>query len=90
MYRKLSTGLGTLMILASLAWYSVGHAQNAAMGREEPHMNAALGHLQEAKAELEKAAANKGGHRDKAIQLVDEAIQQVRAGEAYYEQHHGK
>ena len=53
-------------------------------------MAAALGHLQEAKAALEKATPNKGGHREKAMQLVNQAIEQVRAGEAYYEQHRGK
>ena len=52
-------------------------------------MSAALGHLQEARAELEKATPNKGGHREKAMQLVDQAIQQVQQGEAYYQQHKG-
>jgi hypothetical protein len=50
-------------------------------------MSAAMGHLQQAKSELERAAPNKGGHREKAIQLVDEAIRQVQEGEAYYQQH---
>ena len=48
-----------------------------------------MGHLEQAKAELEKSAPNKGGHRQKAIQLVDEAMQQVQQGEAYYQQHKG-
>ena len=48
------------------------------MARHEPHMSAALGHLEQAKAELEKATANKGGHRERALQLVDQAMQQVR------------
>jgi hypothetical protein len=51
-------------------------------------MSAAFGHLRQARAELEKAAPNKGGHRDRAIQLVDQAMQQVEAGEAYYQQTH--
>jgi hypothetical protein len=53
-------------------------------------MSAALGHLQEAKTELERATPNKGGHREKAMQLVDQAIEQVKAGEAYYLQHGAK
>ena len=53
-------------------------------------MSAALGHLEQAKAELEKAAPNKGGHRERAMQLVDQALQQVQEGEVYYEQHGGR
>jgi hypothetical protein len=53
-------------------------------------MNAALEHLEQAKAELEKATPNKGGHRERALQLVDQAMVQVKDGEAYYEQHGGK
>ena len=60
------------------------------MGRQEPHMSAALGHLQEAKNELERATPNKGGHREKAMPLVDQAMEQVGAAEAYYEQHPGR
>jgi hypothetical protein len=53
-------------------------------------MSAALGHLQEARAELERAASNKGGHKERAMQLVDQAIQQVRQGEQYYMEHRGR
>ena len=60
------------------------------MAEHEPHMSAALGHLQQAKDELEKATPNKGGHRERALKLVDEAMQQVRNGEEYYEHHHGE
>ena len=91
MKAKLITAFSTLGLLIGLSVYSLGNPpQNRQMGREEPHMSAALGHLQEAKAELEKATANKGGHREKAMQLVDQAMEQVRAGEAYYQQHGGR
>jgi hypothetical protein len=53
------------------------------MARHEPHMSAAYGHLEQAKAELDKAAPNKGGHREKAIQLVEQAMNEVREGETY-------
>jgi len=53
------------------------------MARREPHMSAAYGNLQQARAELDKAAPNKGGHREKAIQLVDQAMQEVQQGETY-------
>ena len=90
MQRKFTVVCSTLLVLAGLSLYSVVHAQNAGMARHEPHMSAALGHLEQAKAELERATPNKGGHRERALQLVDQAMQQVRDGEAYYEQHGGR
>lgn len=49
----------------------------------QPNMQAALGSLQAARAELVKATANKGGHRERAIGFVDSAIAETRAGIAY-------
>lgn len=49
---------------------------------DQPHMDAALRHLREARAELQRASWNKGGHRVRAIELVDEAIREVHEGEA--------
>ncbi len=46
------------------------------------HMDAAIMHLQAAKAELQVAEANKGGWRLQAIKTIDDAIAQVRAGKA--------
>ncbi len=83
MRKKLLAACSTVTLLAGMGWYSVVHAQD----RREPHMNAALGHLQAAKTELERAARNKGGHRERALELVDQAMRQVQDGEVYYEQH---
>ena len=47
---------------------------------DQPHMRAALDRLQEAKRNLESATADKGGHRAKAIELVNKAIEEVRQG----------
>ena len=47
---------------------------------DQPYMQGALRALQNARASLETAATNKSGHREKAIQLVDEAIRQVKVG----------
>jgi hypothetical protein len=49
----------------------------------QPHMSSALGSLQAAHAELVRADANKGGHRERAIGLVDQAIAETKAGIAY-------
>ncbi len=85
MRTKFVTACSTLTLLMGLSWYSAVHAQTAGMARREPHMSAALGHLEQAKAELEKAMPNKGGHRERALELVNQALQQVQEGEAYYE-----
>jgi hypothetical protein len=49
----------------------------------QPNMQAALGSLQAARAELIKATPNKGGHRERAIGFVDSAIAETKAGISY-------
>jgi hypothetical protein len=49
----------------------------------QPHMRNALASLQAARDELQKATADKGGHRVKAIALTNEAIEQVKKGIAF-------
>ncbi len=46
----------------------------------QPHMIAALDHLKAARIELEKAEHDKGGHRVKALEFVDRAIEQTKKG----------
>jgi hypothetical protein len=48
----------------------------------QPYMQGALQALQNARASLQTAAADKGGHRERAIQLIDEAIRHVKVGMA--------
>ena len=52
-------------------------------GERHPEMRRALHALERAKGDLEKAAHDFGGHRAKALQLTEQAIQEVRAGLAY-------
>ena len=47
---------------------------------DQPNMRAALAHLREARAALERAEHNKGGHRGKAVELINRAIAEVEAG----------
>jgi hypothetical protein len=47
---------------------------------DQPHMEAALSYLRNAKSDLERATADKGGHRANAINLVNEAIDEVKKG----------
>ena len=57
------------------------------MSADQPHMNAAIDHLREARHSLERADADKGGHRDRAIDLTDRAIHETEEGIRYYEHH---
>lgn len=54
---------------------------------DQPHMQAARSSLQTAKAQLEKATPDKGGHRVNAIGLVNSAIAEVNAGIAFDRRH---
>src|SRR5262245_576356 len=48
--------------------------------RDQPHMQNALNALENAKDSLNKAEADKGGHRVKAIGFVNDAIDEVKKG----------
>ena len=47
---------------------------------DQPRMQAALQALKTARQELQAATADKGGHRVKALKLVNDAIIQVEKG----------
>ena len=49
----------------------------------QPNMQAALGSLQQARSYLVQSTPNKGGHRERAINLVNQAINETEAGMAY-------
>jgi hypothetical protein len=50
---------------------------------QQPHMQAALDALRNAKRHLDLAEADKGGHRVRALELVNGAITETEAGMAY-------
>jgi len=60
----------------------IGYALGA-----QPHMDEAVAILQSARAELVKAEPNKGGHRERALGLIDQTITEVRAGIAFAATH---
>lgn len=49
----------------------------------QPQMQAALSNLRQAKRNLDKATSDKGGHRARALALVNDAINEVEKGIAY-------
>ena len=56
------------------------HVASAPPLPDQPHMDAALKYLQDAKSDLEKATPDKGGFRGNAIRLVNAAIDEVQLG----------
>jgi hypothetical protein len=54
---------------------------------DQPNMQAAKANLQTARAQLQQATPDKGGHRVKAIELVNSAIAEVNAGIAFDRRH---
>ncbi len=63
--------LGIMVLLASLAAFSYA---------DQPRMQAARTNLQQARAQLQAALRNKGGHRAQAIVYINSAISEVNAG----------
>jgi pyruvate/2-oxoglutarate dehydrogenase complex dihydrolipoamide acyltransferase (E2) component len=55
----------------------------ATASSDQPHMQAAKDHLQSALNNLQRASADKGGYREKAIDLVRDAIAEVNKGIAF-------
>ena len=72
----------TLLVAAVAALPALGFVAGQAFAYQ-PHMQNALERLRAARAELSAAASDKGGHRVRAIGLVDRAIEETRAGISY-------
>ena len=70
--KLISTLVAAVALMASTASFA-----------DQPNMEAALASLQQAKESLQKATADKGGHRVKAMKAVDAAIAEVQAGVDY-------
>lgn len=53
----------------------------------QPEMTAAIQHLREAQRNLQMATHDKGGHRENAIRMIDQALAEVQAGIQYDNRH---
>ncbi len=58
-----------------------------ASAEPQPAMHEALEHLRAAKAKLAHAEHDKGGHRAKAIELIDAAEREIHAGIGFDNMH---
>lgn len=74
--------IALLIVTAIASGFVAGRAS-----ADQPHMQAAMDHLRLAKVELEKADHDKGGHRDNAIRLTNDAIAEVERG-IRFDRHH--
>jgi hypothetical protein len=79
--------LTSLVLATLLALVFAVHADRAARAEPQNHMRSALSFLGSARAELEKATADKGGHRAKAMDLTAAAITEVQDGIKFDNQH---
>jgi hypothetical protein len=70
--KTLKTSLVLLTMIGAMGLQSVW--------ADQPNMRAALAHLRDAKALLQRAEHNKGGHRARAIEVINRAIAEVEAG----------
>jgi hypothetical protein len=70
------------LAVAAAALFGSGLLAGQVMAAQ-PHMTAALGHLQRAETQLERAQPDKGGHRSKALSLIRQAMTEVQNGIVY-------
>jgi hypothetical protein len=76
---KTSSSVNKILLGSAIAAsMGIGYAVGA-----QPHMAETIAMLQSARAELVAATPNKGGHRERALGLIDQAIGEVRAGIAF-------
>ncbi len=64
---------------AALACTAIGVGAGVAIA-DQPHMQNALHDLETANDQLQVALPDKGGHRENAINLVNQAISEVNLG----------
>lgn len=75
----------TFSIVLLTAVFSL--AAPMAHAAEQSHMHGALRALVAARHQLELASPNKGGHRERAIQQIDQSMASVKAGMRFADHH---
>jgi hypothetical protein len=74
---------------AALAAGSIATLVSSPATAEQGNMDAALRQLQNALDSLHRATPNKGGHKERAAELVMQAMAEVQAGIDYAAEHGG-
>jgi len=73
----------SLLAIAAVATVFCAPVANA----DQPKMRDALADLEAARVKLQHADHDKGGHRERALELVNNAIAQIKEG-MRYDRHH--
>lgn len=73
------------LLLVAVAGICISSA--AAAAPDQPRMQAARADLNQARAQLQRATADKGGHRVKAIEYINRATSEINAGIAFDRRH---
>ena len=76
----------TTVLAVTVAFVLGGFTQHA-FAERQPQMEEALVHLRYALAALKTASHDKGGHRAKAVELTEKALEEVNKGIAYDDKH---
>ena len=76
--RRSSSGIAAVALAIAVLFGAV--AGGVAVAATQVHMHSALTDLQSASSQLNLAQADKAGHRENAIKLVNQAITQVELG----------
>ncbi len=79
--------VATIVLSVVLAVVLVGSMIRPVFAETQPQMKSALANLRAALVDLQQATPDKGGHRNKAIDLTRKAINQTEQGIAYDNQH---
>jgi hypothetical protein len=75
------------MMMVAVVSAFVGGFATQAFAERQPMMKLALKHLEDARKELDVATPDKGGHRVKALALVNDAIREVQEGIEFDNKH---
>lgn len=78
----MKTFTASLVLLVSLGAMNLSALQADPVRVDQPRMRDALARLLDARTALNRAERNKNGHRERAIELVNQAIAEVQAGMA--------
>jgi ABC-type Na+ efflux pump permease subunit len=76
-----------LALLVMFGVFAAPVTMASATVEEQPHMKAVLEYLRLAKAALEQAEADKGGHRVAALKATDDAIHHTEEGIKFANHH---
>lgn len=81
MVRTIAVSLFTVAVLVATSLPALSVDKDT-----QGHMEAAKKSIEQAQRELQAASPNKGGHREKALEYLKSALDQVQAG-IYYANH---